>query len=97
MTIPRHIIQKAKDAAIENWVLHEDWEHDKAWAQVTAALEAVAADIWEEGYAACYAQQLKSDRWPYPDEDEQAEEEYAATCGQNAAARAHNPHRQDNA
>lgn len=59
-----------------------------------AALETVAADIWADGYAACYARQLQSDRWPYPEEDEQAEKEYAEACGRNAAARAPNPYRE---
>ena len=36
-------------AAAENWVLTFEWEHDKLHAQVHAALEAVAADIWDEG------------------------------------------------
>lgn len=47
--IPDHLIDKAVHAAGENWVLVFEWEHDKLHAQVHAALEAVAADIWEEG------------------------------------------------
>ena len=50
--IPDHLIDKAVHAAGENWVLTFEWEHDKLHAQVHAALEAVAADIWHEGYAA---------------------------------------------
>ena len=47
--IPDHLIDKAVRAAGENWVLTFEWEHDKLHAQVHAALEAVAADIWDEG------------------------------------------------
>lgn len=47
--IPNHLIDKAVRAAGENWVLNFEWEHDKLYAQVHAALEAVAADIWEQG------------------------------------------------
>ena len=50
--IPDHLIDKAVHAAGENWVLTFEWEHDKLHAQVHAAIEAVAADIWDEGYAA---------------------------------------------
>lgn len=50
--IPDHLIDKAVHAAGENWVLTFEWEHDKLHAQVSAALEAVAADIWDEGSAA---------------------------------------------
>ena len=50
--IPDHLIDKAVHAAGENWVLTFEWEHDKLHAQVRAALEAVAADIWDEGSAA---------------------------------------------
>lgn len=50
--IPDHIIDKAVAAAGDNWVMVFDWEHDKLYAQVHAALEAVAADIWEDGYEA---------------------------------------------
>ena len=50
--IPDHLIDKAVRAAGENWVLTFEWEHDKLHAQVHAAIEAVAADIWDEGYAA---------------------------------------------
>ena len=50
--IPDHLIDKAVHAAGENWVLAFEWEHDKLHAQVHAALEAVAADIWDEGSAA---------------------------------------------
>lgn len=48
--IPKRLIDKAVNAAGENWVLALDWEHDKLYAQVHAALEAVAADIWKTGY-----------------------------------------------
>lgn len=48
--IPEHVINKAVTAAGSNWVLTFDWEHDKLHAQVHAALEAVAADIWEQGW-----------------------------------------------
>lgn len=48
--IPDHLIGKAVHAAGENWVLTFEWEHDKLHAQVYAALEAVAADIWDEGW-----------------------------------------------
>ena len=48
--IPGHLIDKAVHAAGENWVLTFEWEHDKLHAQVHAALEAVAADIWGHGY-----------------------------------------------
>ena len=52
--IPDHLIDKAVHAAGENWVLTFEWEHDKLHAQVCAALEAVAADIWDEGnFAGC--------------------------------------------
>lgn len=47
--IPDYIIDKAVAAAGDNWVLVFDWEHDKLYAQVHAALEAVAADIWDQG------------------------------------------------
>lgn len=50
--IPQHIIDKAVTAAGENWALNFEWEHDKLHAQVHAALEAVAADIWDSGYEA---------------------------------------------
>ena len=50
--IPDHLIDKAVHAAGENWVFTFEWEHDKLHAQVHAALEAVAADIWDEGSAA---------------------------------------------
>ncbi|WP_193104683.1 hypothetical protein [Brachybacterium sp. FME24] len=50
--IPDHIMDKAVNAAGENWALALDWEHDKLYAQVHAALEAVAADIWDQGYEA---------------------------------------------
>ena len=50
--IPDHLIDKAVRAAGENWRLAFDWEHDKLHAQVHAALEAVAADIWDDGYRA---------------------------------------------
>lgn len=46
--IPDHLIDKAVHAAGENWVLTFEWEHDKLHAQVRAALEAVAADIWDD-------------------------------------------------
>ena len=46
--IPDHLIDKAVRAAGENWVLTFEWEHDKLHAQVSAALEAVAADIWDD-------------------------------------------------
>lgn len=52
MTIPQHLIDKAVRAAGDNWVMAFDWEHDKLYAQVHAALEAVAADIWDEGFDA---------------------------------------------
>ena len=52
--IPDYIIDKAVAAAGDNWVLVFDWEHDKLYAQVHAALEAVAADIWDEGERAGY-------------------------------------------
>ena len=48
--IPDHLIDKAVHAAGENWVLTFEWEHDKLHAQVYAALEAVAADIWDQGH-----------------------------------------------
>ena len=48
--IPDHLIDQAVRAAGENWVLTFEWEHDKLHAQVHAALEAVAADIWDHGY-----------------------------------------------
>ena len=48
--IPDHLIDKAVRAAGENWVLSFEWEHDKLHAQVHAALEAVAADIWDQGW-----------------------------------------------
>src|SRR5699024_387576 len=48
--IPDHLIDKAVRAAGENWVLTFEWEHDKLHAQVHAALEAVAADVWDHGY-----------------------------------------------
>ena len=48
--IPDHLIDKAVQAAGENWVLNFEWEHNKLHAQVHAALEAVAADIWDEAY-----------------------------------------------
>ena len=48
--IPKHLIDKAVNAAGDNWVMVFDWEHDKIYAQVHAALEAVAADIWDEGF-----------------------------------------------
>ena len=47
--IPDHLIDKAVHAAGKNWVLTFEWEHDKLHAQVHAAIEAVAADIWDEG------------------------------------------------
>lgn len=50
--IPKRLIDKAVRAAGENWVLNFEWEHDKLHAQVHAALETVAADIWEDGYDA---------------------------------------------
>ena len=50
--IPDHLIDKAVHAAGENWVLTFEWEHDKLHAQVHAALEAVAADIWDDAYNA---------------------------------------------
>ena len=50
--IPDHLIDKAVHAAGENWVLTFEWEHDKLHAQVCAALEAVAADIWDDAYNA---------------------------------------------
>ena len=50
--IPDHLIDKAVHAAGENWALTLEWQHDKLHAQVRAALGAVAADIWDEGYAA---------------------------------------------
>ena len=50
--IPDHLIDKAVHAAGENWVLTFEWEHDKLHAQVRAALEAVAADIWDDAYNA---------------------------------------------
>ena len=49
--IPDHLIDKAAHAAGENWSLVFEWEHDKLHAQVHAALEAVAADIWDEGWS----------------------------------------------
>ena len=52
--IPDHLIDKAVRAAGENWVLTFEWEHDKLHAQVHAAIEAVAADIWDEGENAGY-------------------------------------------
>ena len=48
--IPDHLIDKAVRAAGENWVLTFEWEHDKLHAQVHAAIEAVAADIWGQGW-----------------------------------------------
>ena len=48
--IPDHLIDKAVRAAGENWVLTFEWEHDKLHAQVHAAIEAVAADIWDQGW-----------------------------------------------
>src|SRR5699024_12040332 len=48
--IPDHLIDKAVRAAGENWVLTFEWEHDKLHAQVHAAIEAVAADIFRHGY-----------------------------------------------
>lgn len=53
--IPQHIIDKAVTAAGENWVMTLDWEHDKLYAQVHAALEAVAADIWDQGWVSRHA------------------------------------------
>lgn len=53
--IPERIIDKAVHAAGENWVLTFEWEHDKLHAQVHAALEAVAADIWDGGYRAGFS------------------------------------------
>ena len=50
--IPDHLIDKAVHAAGKNWALTFEWEHDKLHAQVRAALEAVAADIWEQGWEA---------------------------------------------
>ena len=47
--IPDHLIDKAAHAAGENLSLVFEWEHDKLHTQVHAALEAVAADIWEQG------------------------------------------------
>ena len=67
--IPDHLIDKAVRAAGENWRLAFDWEHDKLHAQVHAALEAVAADIWDEGEKAGYiGGQHDAHRWD-PDED----------------------------
>ena len=48
--IPDHLIDKAVHAAGENWARTREWQHDKLHAQVSAALEAVAADIWDEGW-----------------------------------------------
>ena len=53
--IPDHLIDKAVHAAGENWVLTFEWEHDKLHAQVHAALEAVAADIWDRGHVCGYS------------------------------------------
>ena len=53
--IPDHLIDKAVHAAGENWVLAFEWEHDKLHAQVSAALEAVAADIWDRGHVCGYS------------------------------------------
>ena len=53
--IPDHLINKAVRAAAENWVLTFEWEHDKLHAQVHAALEAVAADIWDQGWVSRHA------------------------------------------
>lgn len=50
--IPKHIIEKAVNAAEDNWIVIDQWQHDKTWAQVSAALEAVAADIWDDAYNA---------------------------------------------
>ena len=65
--IPDHLIDKAVHAAGENWVLTSEWEHDKLHAQVHAALEAVAADIWEEGSAAFEIAHKcdHADPWPH--------------------------------
>ena len=61
---------------------------------VAGEVRKAKADARDEGYAACYARRLQSDRWPYPDEDEQAEKEYAEACGRSAATRAPNPYRE---
>lgn len=50
--IPQHYIEKAVAAAEANWAPPADWAHAKTRKQVTAALEAVAADIWDEGWKA---------------------------------------------
>lgn len=48
--IPKRIIEKAVNAAEDNWIVIDQWQHDKTWAQVSAALHAVAGDIWATGY-----------------------------------------------
>ena len=47
--IPDHLIDKADTAAIEQWGRTGDWD-----AALIAALEAVAADIWDEGHDVGY-------------------------------------------
>ena len=62
--IPEHLIDKAETAAIEQWGRTGDWD-----AALIAALEAVAADIWDEGEKAGYiGGQHDAHRWD-PDED----------------------------
>lgn len=68
--IPDYIIDKAVAAAGDNWVLVFDWEHDKLYAQVHAALEAVAADIWEQGNRAGFSLGAAIGRDDWTDEDD---------------------------
>lgn len=52
--IPRDLIEKAVAAAEANWAPPDDWQHEKTYSQVSAALYAVYNDIaapaYDEGY-----------------------------------------------
>lgn len=103
MTELQERIARAIYGSQEHTFFPDDLDEAPKWLQVSVRTEAAAvlpilraaqADARDEGYAACYARRLQSDRWPYPDEDEQAEKEYAEVCGRSAATRAPNPYRE---